>query len=1040
MTLDQVARKLQKSVAIATESARNEEQLRHELENALESACQALSIPWTPYQLDRTLLGDNGVRFVDVIHGAVIIEYEPPKSFRSRESGSQLSHAREQAEEYAELTAQEEGRPLSEYDLVVWDGATISFGRHGAAGFEWERPLAFSEAAGRKLLNKMRVNAAPLVSPSVLKSYVGLDALVGQSLVPLLFKAIVNAEKRAEAQTDGGKANLLFREWRRIFGQAVGINTDRLEALIARQARSHGAKYQSNIPAYLFSLHTYLALVAKLVAALALPSASQDICDDGVSLQDRIEALEDGRLFEDSGLTNMLAGDFFSWPVDLAIWSDIEDGVQQLLDSLSQISFDLSRKKPTSVRDLFKGVYEVFVPRELRHALGEVYTPDWLAEYVLDRVGWSTEDDLLDPTCGTGTFILEALKRRLLNVKGSSIDPSDILHGIYGFDLNPLAVLAAKASMVVTLSAHFDPDKPVTLPVFLADAINVAVPDAHNLFRHSLQTELGPREFLIPAKLARSPTLFTTFWTLRRCIAADMDADAIWTAIEPSLSSLALSTSEERAVAATVETLLDLHGRGWDGIWCAVLADRFAAGAIHSVSHIIGNPPWVKWSHLPPDYARFIKPLCQTLNAFSEDRYVGGIESDISTIITMQAIETWLSPKGTLAFLITATLFSNESSQGFRRMKDQSGKTMAGFKFVEDFKSIAPFDGVTNHPSLMVLKQGRPTKYPIPYRVWEYASARPRRLDTAASFLRVAEVTQLEACPVPGTDAGPWLKGSKAEQKLWGELFDGARTPSYKARKGITTDLNGVFFVRTGSERGTRVTVKNDPSIGRKKGIPIVERLIENEHVFPLARGRGLKRFCAMTDSDFKVIVPQRGMHGDAALPSTAPHTYRFLEHFRRWLEDRGSYRRYQRNQPYWSTWSTGPYTFSPYKVLWKEMSGSRFCAAYVGAENVGAAGRKVVIPDHKLYFVPVSTKAEAQYLTAILNARTIARAIGGYAAQLSLGVSVIEYLKIPKFEKDNVRHQRLAQLAGTATSNGGELSKAQEKELDKLAVAIVKG
>ena len=88
-------------------------------------------------------------------------------------------------------------------------------------------------------------------------------------------------------------------------------------------------------------------------------------------------------------------------------------------------------------------------------------------------------------------------------------------------------------------------------------------------------------------------------------------------------------------------------------------------------------------------------------------------------------------------------------------------------------------------------------------------------------------------------------------------------------------------------------------------------------------------------------------------------------------------------------------------------MSGSRFCAAYVGAETVGAAGRKVVVPDHKLYFVPVGTKAEAQYLTAILNARR-SRAIGSYAAQLSLGVSVIEYLKITKFEKANPRHKGL--------------------------------
>lgn len=110
VTLEKVAQRLAKAASSATETASNEQSLRHELENALKDACSALGIPWTPYQLDRTLLreSDGAVRFADVIHGAVIIEYEPPKSFRAKEASAQLDHARRQAEEYAELTALEE--------------------------------------------------------------------------------------------------------------------------------------------------------------------------------------------------------------------------------------------------------------------------------------------------------------------------------------------------------------------------------------------------------------------------------------------------------------------------------------------------------------------------------------------------------------------------------------------------------------------------------------------------------------------------------------------------------------------------------------------------------------------------------------------------------------------------------------------------------------------------------------------------------------------------------------------------------------------
>ena len=225
--LDQVWAALVRTAARVTDAAPNEEVLRHELEIALNSACDKLQIPWTPYQLDRTLFGDGLVRFADVIHGAVIIEYEPPKSFGAREASSKLAHAREQAEEYAELTCIEEGRDLAEYELVVWDGASISFGRYLDDEFRWSRLTAFDLSAARSLLGKMQGSASPLVSPSVLKSYVGLDAAVGQQLVPLLFSSIVAAEKRGKDGKGGGKTHLLFREWRRIFGQAVGINTER---------------------------------------------------------------------------------------------------------------------------------------------------------------------------------------------------------------------------------------------------------------------------------------------------------------------------------------------------------------------------------------------------------------------------------------------------------------------------------------------------------------------------------------------------------------------------------------------------------------------------------------------------------------------------------------------------------------------------------------------------------------------------------------------------------------------------------------------
>ena len=666
------AEQLTCAVAEATANSPNENNLRHEIENALERECRQLQIPWTPYQLERTLRNREGrIGFADVVHGAVIIEYEPPSSFRGQ-SGAQLTHAREQAEEYAERMAWQEGRPIADYVLIAWDGAHLAFGRKDERGPAWERLEPFSAEIAERLLRLLKDQGQPLVHPELLRQHVGPESEVGAQLLPQLFRAVLASADARPAN----KTTLLFKEWRRLFGQAVGITTERLAEFLRRQATAHGTRYEADVTAYLFALHTYIAIMAKLVAAFALPHPTQDIADANVPLQQRLRRLEDGQLFTDAGITNMLSGDFFGWYVDDQAWPQIEPALISAINRLRGISFDVTRKAPESNRDLFKGMYEVFVPRELRHALGEIYTPDWLAEHALDELRWAPGNDLLDPTCGTGTFLLEALKRRMC-AAGNNLSAAQALAGIYGIDLNPLAVLAAKVSIAVVLAPKLNAATPVVIPVYLADAINSANETVDGFFVHDLQTEKGVKGFEIPAALARSDRLFRIFDRIRVLVTAGTDAATIMQDMESELAPFRFQDEAVERFRRTVQALIDLQTQSWDGIWCAILADRFAAGAIRPVSHIAGNPPWVKWSHLPPTYAEFIKPLCQAMNVFSEDRYVGGIESDISTVITFRAIIKWLAPSGKLGFFITATVFSNESSQGFRRFEDEDGSPIS---------------------------------------------------------------------------------------------------------------------------------------------------------------------------------------------------------------------------------------------------------------------------------------------------------------------------------------------------------------------------
>ena len=94
-----------------------------------------------------------------------------------------------------------------------------------------------------------------------------------------------------------------------------------------------------------------------------------------------------------------------------------------------------------------------------------------------------------------------------------------------------------------------------------------------------------------------------------------------------------------------------------------------------------------------------------------------GIEPDVATVITQHAVRALLAPGGTLAFVITGTVFANESSERFRRFEG------AKVLLVEDYAAVRPFAEAT-HPTLLVLRKGEPTTYPVPYRVTAATASR----------------------------------------------------------------------------------------------------------------------------------------------------------------------------------------------------------------------------------------------------------------------------------------------------------------------------
>jgi hypothetical protein len=115
------------------------------------------------------------------------------------------------------------------------------------------------------------------------------------------------------------------------------------------------------------------------------------------------------------------------------------------------------------VGDPLGTLYQHYFDKETRKALGEFYTPKVVVEYILDAVGYDgrgvINKRLLDPACGSGTFLVEAL-RRYLKASEQIADEegwSKILkelcneYRIVGFDIHPFATFMAQMQFMLVL-------------------------------------------------------------------------------------------------------------------------------------------------------------------------------------------------------------------------------------------------------------------------------------------------------------------------------------------------------------------------------------------------------------------------------------------------------------------------------------------------------------------------------------------------------------------------------------------------------------
>jgi len=1018
--------------------AKTEEDLRIGFEKLLEPIRKNLNLKSTP-KYEKSIYSGR----LDAVHGQVIIEYKSPGHFSSPKNVEQTY---EQLKNYLS----QEANPAHLVG-VGFDGTRIFFVQYQEEKFILRGPYDFAPESARTFLIHLRgLSRLPLTAENLAKKF-GPQSKLGQNMV----FALANSLEYWGNQT---RIRTFFNEWKRLFGIVYGEQFSGMQ--VGKEVGAISKLYkvgpETDFQELLFSIHTYFALLMKLISAelLTLREASfisslssQLVHSPDEELQRILEDIEDGGIYARKGITNFLEGDFFRWYLDAFDSPELRDAIREIARGLSEFEPATSSLDPTATRDLLKKLYQYLVPQEVRHSLGEYYTPDWLAELLLNEVGYdgNTLKRFLDPACGSGTFLVLAIQRAIKHGREKEKMPDleiakRIVSNIWGFDLNPLAVIAARTNYLFALGDLLNELQEVEIPIYLTDSVLTPTRVTRDLYGDYLEVSTSVGKFRIPADWVKGGKFF-----LAKAVPLIEEMAKNQYSVEEAMARLRkeglVFPQNEETVRDFYSQILELEKENRNGIWARFLKNAFAPMFAGQFDYVVGNPPWIRWRFLSNEYREATLKLWRGYGLFSLkglDATLGGGEKDFSMLFTYACADYYLKDGAKLGFLITQEVFKSKGAgEGFRRFQLGEGQYLRVIK-AHDFVSIQPFEGAANKTAAIILRKGEKTEYPLPYFLWTKKKgvgkiATDKLLDEIIVFL---QRKKLMVKPV-GKFTGPWQHYGKAQNSLTN--IEGEN--HYQARRGAATDPYGVFWLDVKQVLSDgRIMVRNLTEFGKRK-IQSVEETLEPDLVFPMVRGKDIERW-GCTPQIYLLVTQNpntREPYHEIEMKKKWPRTYNYLTKFKDALLARGSKAvlRLAERTAFYAMFGIGPYSFARYKVIWKRMTNDIFSC--VVSQFKTPFGYKTIVVPETVSFFPVDNELEAHYLCAIINSRPVRNFIKSFssAGRGFGGTSVMEHIAIPKFDPQNPLHQRLAEISKKChklkEENKEKEIKALEKENDEL-------
>ena len=767
--------------------------------------------------------------------------------------------------------------------------------------------------------------------------------------------------------------------------------------------------------------HTYIVTLVKLIVYLRLSNVK-------VTSENEIEKALNGNYFSQYGIRNLIEEDFFTWILDPKIIKETRTLAKKISQGL--LKYDLSKVD----EDLFKEIYQQIVRQGERHRVGEYYTPEWLCQLTTDYAikSWSRNHsgvpNILDPACGSGTFITSSIHYITRILKENSGNERElletILNKVMGLDVNPLAVTIARANYIIALGTLVQYSKNITIPIYNADSIKIPV--ATRTMFGSIPVydlEINGNHIQLPEKVSNDRSkLDIVVSGLREALISyglrynKSESTKVFTR---AISSF-FNKEEISVLNLTLHTLMKLEDSHQDSIWVFIINNLYAPLFMkeRQFDMLLSNPPWIVMRSIDnKSYQEFLKKQVFDYNLLKSKQIKLFTQMEMATLFFCRTIDLYLKDDGKVSFLMPISVIgSAEQHIDFQKFKKPSIK----------LEEILNFENVSEIFSLPVCvligtKGGR-TSWPITMEVYE---------GKINAHNRNAKLTQVQLTSSSVKYSPPKIPKKAQYSDYYNEVKVGASIfprnfwfIEFVLHPTLRLIDSTKPMLKT-SEKAAEVSKKEWKDIN-------IQGNVESDYIYSTLLGKDTIPFGHLKMRP--IVLPIKYQAHGIRILSQSQVVANGTPDFARWFESAQTIWAERRTEKSEGSFPNVEDRLNYQNTLSEQDPSKRFIVLYnargadsltcvVDRDNIADfqidhsnIKSKGFVADYTTYIYDTKDENEAHYLCAFLNSKIIHKRVKSFQprgkyGKRDIGRRVFQ-LSIPRFSKSEANHIKLADLS----------------------------